>query len=69
MRETVLDDNGIAVPLTVPRRKGEMQLAVHEVTLAGRHYIVCCNEEEARKDAEACAKLIAGLERKLAQSN
>jgi hypothetical protein len=69
VRETVLDDDGIAVPLTIPRQKGETQLAVHEVTLAGRRYIVCRNEEEARKDAEARAELIAGLERKLAQGD
>ena len=38
-----------------------------EVKLAGRRYIVCRNEEEARKDAENRAKLLADLERKLAQ--
>ena len=69
VRGEVLDDDGIAVPLTIPRQKGETQLAVHEVTIAGRRYIVCRNEEEAKKDAEACAEVLAGLERKLAQSD
>src|SRR5208337_3275016 len=69
VRGEVLDDDGIAVPLTIPRQKGETQLAVHEVTIAGRRYIVCRNEEEAKKDAAARAELIAGLERKLAQGD
>ena len=52
VRETVLHDDGAAVPLTIPRQKGETDLAVKEVKIAGRRYIVCRNEEEARKDAE-----------------
>ena len=44
-------------------------MAVKEVKLAGRRYIVCRNEEEARKDAETRAKLLADLERKLAQGD
>jgi transposase len=66
VRESVLHDDGAAVPLTIPRQKGETDLAVTEVKLAGRRYIVCRNEEEARKDAETRAKLLAGLQRKLA---
>ena len=66
VREHVIDDEGVAVPLIIPRQKGETQLAVHERTVAGRRYVICRNEEEARKDAEARAELIAGLERKLA---
>jgi hypothetical protein len=69
VRGEVLDDDGIAVPLTIPRQKGETQLAVHEVGIAGRRYIVCRNEEEAKKDAEARAELVAGLERKLARGD
>jgi len=69
VREDVIDDDGTAVPLTVPRQRGETQLAVREVTIAGRRYIVCRNEEEARKDAEARAELVAGLERKLARGD
>ena len=67
VRERVLEDDGVAVPLVIPRQKGETELAVKEVKVAGRRYIVCRNEEEARKDAENRAKLLADLERKLAQ--
>lgn len=66
VRETVLHDDGAAVPLTIPRQKGETDLAVTEVKVLGRRYIVCRNEEEARKDAETRTKLLAGLQRKLA---
>jgi hypothetical protein len=69
VREHVIDDEGVAVPLIIPRQKGETQLAVHERTVAGRRYVICRNEEEARKDAEARAELIAGLERKLAKGD
>src|ERR1700687_1982241 len=65
VRETVLHDDGAAVPLTIPRQKGETDLAVKEVKIEGRRYIVCRNEEEARKDAETRATLLAGLQRKL----
>ena len=65
VRETVLHDDGAAVPLTIPRQKGETDLAVKEVKVEGRRYIVCRNEEEARKDAETRAALLAGLRRKL----
>jgi Transposase DDE domain len=65
VRETVLHDDGAAVPLTIPRQKGETDLAVKEVKIEGRRYIVCRNEEEARKDAETRATVLAGLQRKL----
>ncbi len=66
VRETGLHDDGVAVPLTIPRQKGETDLAVKEVKIQGRRYSVCRNEEEARKDAEARAKLLEGLQRRLA---
>ena len=66
VRETVRHDDGATVPLTIPRQKGETDLAVKEVKIQGRRYIVCPNDEEARKDAEARAKLLEGLQRKLA---
>jgi hypothetical protein len=64
VRETVLHDDGAAVPLTIPRQKGETDLAVK---VEGRRYIVCGNEEEARKDAETRAALLAGLQPKLSR--
>ena len=69
VRAEIIDDNGLAVPLVIPRQKGETELAVTETTIAGRRYIICRNEEEARKDAIARAELVAGLERKLAQGD
>ncbi len=65
----VIEDDGVAVPLTIPRQKGETQLAIKETTLKGRRYVLCRNEEEARKDAERRAAILAGLERKLAQGD
>jgi DDE family transposase len=69
VRGEVIDDDGIAVPLIIARQRGETQLAVKEITIAGRRYVICRNEEEARKDAEARAELVASLERKLAQGD
>jgi len=69
VRAEIIDDDGLAVPLVIPRQKGETELAVKERTIAGRRYIICRNEEEARKDAAARAELVAGLERKLAQGD
>jgi DDE family transposase len=69
VRDEVIDDDGVAVPLVIPRQKGETQLAVKEVTIAGRRYVICRNEEEAKKDAEARAELVAGLERQLAHGD
>jgi hypothetical protein len=50
-------------------KKGETELAVTGTTIAGRRYIICRNDEEARKDAAARAELVPGLERKLAQGD
>jgi Transposase DDE domain len=69
VRSTVLDDDGVAVPLTIPRQKGETDLAIKDVRIANRRYVVSRNEEQARKDAETRAALLAGLERKLAQGD
>src|SRR4029453_18371744 len=68
-RTRVIEDDGVAVPLSIPRQKGETDLAIKEVVVAGRRYAVCRNEEQARKDAEARAALLVGLERKLAQGD
>lgn len=69
VREDVIDDDGVAVPLVIPRQKGQTQLAIKDVTIAGRRYVLCRNEEEANKDAEARAAILASLERKLAQGD
>jgi hypothetical protein len=69
VREDVIDDDGVAVPLVIPRQKGETQLAIKTVTIGGRRYVLCRNEEEAKKDAEARAAILATLERKLVQGD
>ena len=69
VRSTVIEDDGVAVPLTIPRQKGETDLTIKEVILAGRRYVVCRNEEQARADAEARTALLSGLERKLTQGD
>jgi Transposase DDE domain len=69
VRNTALEDDGVAVPLVIPRQKGETELAIKEVVVGGRRYVLCRNEEQARKDAETRAALLAGLERKLAQGD
>jgi hypothetical protein len=69
VRTTVIDDDGVAVPLTIPRQKGETDLAVKDVVLAGRRYVLTRNPEQARKDAATRTALLAGLERKLTQGD
>jgi Transposase DDE domain len=69
VRTTVINDDGVTVPLTIPRQKGETGLAIKEVTVAGRRYVLCRNEEQARKDADTRIALLAGLQRKLAQGD
>src|SRR6201993_3461518 len=69
VRAEIMEEDGLAVPLLIPRQKGETELAVRETTIAGRRYVICRNAEEAKKDATARAELVAGLERKLAQGD
>ena len=69
VRTTVIDDDGTAVPLTIPRQKGETDLAIKDIVVAGRRYVLCRNAEQARNDAETRTALLAGLERKLTQGD
>ena len=69
VRAEIIEDDDLAVPLLIPRQKGETELAVRETTIAGRRYVICRNAGEAKKDAAARAELVAGLERKLAQGD
>ena len=69
VRAEIIEDDGLAVPLLIPRQKGETELAVRETRIAGRRYVICRNAEQANKDAAARAELVAGLERKLAQGD
>src|SRR5512144_901005 len=69
VRAEVIEDDGVAVPLTIAKQKGETQLAVKEVKVASRRYILCRNEEEAIKDARARQEILDGLAKKLAQGD
>jgi hypothetical protein len=69
VRSTVIDDDGVAVPLTIPRQKGETDLAIKDVVLGGRRYVLARNPAQARKDAETRTALLAGRERKLAHGD
>ena len=40
VRTTVIDDDGTAVPLTIPRQKGETDLAIKDIVVAGA--AMCC---------------------------
>ena len=46
-------------------QQGAPQLKVKEVFIQGRRYIVCVNEEEAKKDAMAREVIVASLQKKL----
>ena len=55
-----------------PERKGSKEpapLKVREVSVAGRRYIVCLNEEERRKDAHDRAAIVEHLRRQLKQGD
>jgi Transposase DDE domain len=66
VRQVVLEDDRPFTPLCVPRvNGGETLLAVKEVKVEGRRYIVCRNEAEADKDAADRAAVLKGLERQL----
>ena len=56
-------------PSSFPARKARPGWRSASMTIAGRRYVICRNEEEAKKDAVARAELVAGLERKLAQGD
>jgi Transposase DDE domain len=66
VRRVVLEDERPFTPLCVPRANGnETLLAVKEVQVEGRRYIVCRNEAEANRDAADRAAVLQGLERQL----
>jgi Transposase DDE domain len=66
VRRVVLEDKRPFTPLRVPRARGEETLlAVKQVQIEGRRYIVCRNEAEANKDAADRKAVLEGLERQL----
>jgi transposase len=51
------------------KRKDPSPLKVKEVVVEGRRYVVCLNEEEARKDAHDREAIVAGLREQLKQGD
>ena len=45
VRAEIIDDQGLAVPLVIPRQKGETDLAIKDIVVAGRRYVLCRNAE------------------------
>ena len=67
IRERVLADRGRYQEITPERKtsKDPSPLKVKEVTLEGRRYIVCLNEEQRRKDAADRQAIVAHLREQL----
>jgi len=53
------------IPLTISKRDKIVDYEAKAVTLAGRRYIVCRNHEQAKKDFEDRASILAALSRQL----
>jgi len=51
------------------KRKDRSPLKVKEVVVAGRRYVVCLNDEEARKDAHDREAIVASLREQLKQGD
>src|ERR1700740_2622948 len=51
VRELVLEDRAPFLPPGMSKRAKKIDYEAKTVTLAGRRYIVCCNHQEAEKDA------------------
>ena len=69
VRELVLDNAAPFVPLTLTRRNQEIDYGAKAVSLAGRRYIVCRNEEEANKDAAERQAILDSLARQLSRGD
>jgi hypothetical protein len=65
VRDLVLSDPAPFVPLTMTRRRHEIDYGAKAVTLAGERYIICRNEEEAKRDAAERAAILDSLARHL----
>ena len=65
VREMVLADPAPFVPLTMTRRRHEVDYGAKAVTRGRQRYIVCRNEDEAKKDAAERQAILASLARQL----
>ena len=69
VRELVLDDPALFVPLVIDKRGRQVDYEAKVVMLAGRRYIVCRNHQEAAKDEADRAAILAALKRQLARGD
>jgi len=69
VRELVLDDPAPFVPLEIDNCGKQVDYEAKSVSLAGRHYIVWRNHQEAQKDATDRAAIVAVLQRQLAKGD
>jgi hypothetical protein len=70
VRDHVLEDDGPSLPIVIDRAGGrETELEAKEVRIAGRRYIVCRNEAQAKEDAATRAAVLATLRDKLRQGD
>jgi hypothetical protein len=69
VRELVLEDQAPFVPLVIDKRGKEIDYGAKAVTLAGRRYIVCRNQQQAEKDAADRKAIVAALERQLGRGD
>jgi transposase len=65
VRDLVLDDPDPFVPFIKQRPRQDTAYQAKAVTLAGRRYVVCRNDEQAETDAADRAAILAALERQL----
>jgi transposase len=70
VRDHVLEDDGPSLPIVIERAGGrETELEAKEVRIAGRRYIVCRNEAQAKEDAATREAVLATLRDKLRQGD
>jgi hypothetical protein len=71
VRDEVLADTAPFVEIVGPRKnaKDPSPLQVKEVHVDGRRYVVCFNEEQARKDAADRAAILDGLKKQLVRGD
>ena len=69
VREVVLADAAVCVPLTIAKRGREIDYEAKAVTVSDARYILCRNHQEAERDAAARQAILANLERQLARGD
>jgi hypothetical protein len=65
VRDLALADAEPFAPLSLARRNATADYGAKMVELAGRRYVVCRNEDEARKDAADRTAILAALQQQL----